>query len=203
MNFLERYKLGRDETGEQENKTLPRHKRWTVTKSLQNIINRKESGKLRTRTVATLGAYLATCFATLFCPMVADAAASHNEALWIDVSVAKQRVYIHRGQTILASMRASTGRDDETPKGHFHIQRERGTWFYSNSYQEGAKYWISFKNHGEFLFHSVPMDRHQHVLAAGAAELGSPASHGCVRVSIPDALWLYQHIPVGTDVYIH
>jgi lipoprotein-anchoring transpeptidase ErfK/SrfK len=34
------------------------------------------------------------------------------------------------------------------------------------------------------------------------ASLGSAASHGCVRMSVPDVIELYDHVPVGTPIYI-
>jgi hypothetical protein len=35
-----------------------------------------------------------------------------------------------------------------------------------------------------------------------AASIGYSASHGCIRMRIPDAEWLFQHVEVGTPVYI-
>ncbi len=35
-----------------------------------------------------------------------------------------------------------------------------------------------------------------------AASLGYSASHGCVRMAIPQAEWLFDHVEVGTPVYI-
>jgi lipoprotein-anchoring transpeptidase ErfK/SrfK len=32
--------------------------------------------------------------------------------------------------------------------------------------------------------------------------LGSAASHGCIRMAIPDVVALYDQTPVGTPVYI-
>ena len=32
--------------------------------------------------------------------------------------------------------------------------------------------------------------------------LGSAASHGCVRMAIPDVIELYDQVPVGAPVYI-
>ena len=34
------------------------------------------------------------------------------------------------------------------------------------------------------------------------ASLGSAASHGCVRMSIPDVIDLYDRVDVGTPIYI-
>ena len=35
-----------------------------------------------------------------------------------------------------------------------------------------------------------------------AASIGYSASHGCIRMRIPDAEWLFQHVRVGTPVFI-
>jgi lipoprotein-anchoring transpeptidase ErfK/SrfK len=35
-----------------------------------------------------------------------------------------------------------------------------------------------------------------------AASLGYSASHGCIRMAIPDAEWLFEHVHVGTPVFI-
>lgn len=129
------------------------------------------------------------------------------QKIWIDLSVSKQRVYIKDGNTTLYTMVMSSGLntspDDSTPLGTYYVQPERGKWFYSAKVKEGAEYWVSWKNHGEFLFHSVPMDKDQNVIVSEAKKLGHPASHGCLRLTIPDAKWIYQHIQLGTKVVIH
>jgi lipoprotein-anchoring transpeptidase ErfK/SrfK len=35
-----------------------------------------------------------------------------------------------------------------------------------------------------------------------SASIGYSASHGCIRMRIPDAEWLFQHVNVGTPVFI-
>jgi lipoprotein-anchoring transpeptidase ErfK/SrfK len=35
-----------------------------------------------------------------------------------------------------------------------------------------------------------------------SASIGYSASHGCIRMRIPDAEWLFQHVKVGTPVFI-
>ena len=32
--------------------------------------------------------------------------------------------------------------------------------------------------------------------------LGTAASHGCMRMSVPDVIELYDQVPVGTPIYI-
>ncbi|MEA2146415.1 MAG: L,D-transpeptidase ErfK/SrfK, partial [Solirubrobacteraceae bacterium] len=34
------------------------------------------------------------------------------------------------------------------------------------------------------------------------SSLGSAASHGCIRMAIPDVIKLYSQTPLGTPVYI-
>ncbi|WP_218841890.1 L,D-transpeptidase [Lacticaseibacillus absianus] len=123
--------------------------------------------------------------------------------LAIQVSLAKQRVYIKNGATVLYTMYASTGMNDTTPHGTYAIQRERGDYFYNPNEKMGAHYYTSFLNHGQYLFHTVPTDANRQYIPAEAAKLGKePASHGCVRLSIPDAQWIMNTVPEGTPVTI-
>ncbi|WP_461244688.1 L,D-transpeptidase [Secundilactobacillus muriivasis] len=122
---------------------------------------------------------------------------------WIRVSIKNQRVYIKDGTKTVYTMFASTGVNDSTPKGTFHIQAERGDFFYNQQSGEGAKYWTSFKDHGIYLFHTVPTDQYGNYNKEEAAQLGKEAkSHGCVRLSVPDAKWFYTHIPEGMKVVV-
>ena len=131
---------------------------------------------------------------------------SPGQELWIKVSVERQRVYIMEGGTIVYTMIASTGldhpADNRTPDGTFYVQRERGLSFYSPKEGEGARYWVSWLHHGEYLFHSVPTDKKGNVIESEARKLGSKASHGCIRLTIPDAKWIYENVKFGTKVVI-
>lgn|GEM_PF-1033644 len=126
-----------------------------------------------------------------------------KDTYWIDVDVTAQLVSIMRGEEVVKTMVASTGVEGhETPLGTFEIQN-RGEWFFSEKYQQGAKYWVSFKDWGVYLFHSLAMDRNQQVIPEEAAKLGQPASHGCIRLTIEDAKWIYDNVPAKTKVVIH
>jgi lipoprotein-anchoring transpeptidase ErfK/SrfK len=35
-----------------------------------------------------------------------------------------------------------------------------------------------------------------------AASIGYSASHGCIRMQIPQAEWLFEHVRIGTPVVI-
>lgn len=125
---------------------------------------------------------------------------------WLDVNTTKQRVYIRDGHNqVLYTMYCSTGtgKKNGTPHGTYAIQGERGKFFFNQNSGEGAKYWVSWKDHGIYLFHSVPTDENGHYIKHEAEELGkTAASHGCVRLSVADAKWVYNNVPYGMKVVI-
>lgn len=124
--------------------------------------------------------------------------------VWIQVSIAKQRVYIRNNKKRLYTMYATTGAKNSTPTGTYHIQAERGEFFYNAQSKEGAKYYVSWKDHGVYLFHTVPTNSQGQFIVKEAKKLGKKAnSHGCVRLSVPDAKWIYTNIKEGTKVVIH
>ncbi len=129
------------------------------------------------------------------------ALADAQTPLSVGVSIAQQRVTVcdARGR-IVEQFVCSTGEQGSgTPTGTFRVA-ERGKSFYSKSSNEGGYYWTQFD--GDYLFHSVPFDKNYRMEPEEAAKLGTPASHGCVRLKIEDAKWIYDHIPRGTVVTI-
>ncbi|WP_229131631.1 L,D-transpeptidase [Bifidobacterium mizhiense] len=126
-----------------------------------------------------------------------------HPGLSLEVSLQDQRVYVRDGSELLYTMYASTGMDDSTPRGSFRIQAERGDHFYNPGEGMGARYYTSFLNHGVFLFHSVPTDSKGGYIKEEADMLGiRPGSHGCIRLTVPDARWIMQSVPAGTPVLI-
>lgn len=125
--------------------------------------------------------------------------------LKILVDTKNQKTFLYDGNERLTSFVVSTGildGDSNTPLGDYVIENERGENFFAASFGEGANYWVSFKDHGIYLFHSVPTDENGDYIVSEAEKLGKPASHGCVRMSVPDAKWFYENIPTGTPVKI-
>ena len=126
-----------------------------------------------------------------------------HPGLSLEVSLQDQRVYVRDGSELLYTMYASTGMDDSTPRGSFRIQNERGDHFYNPGEGMGARYYTSFLNHGVFLFHSVPTDSKGSYIKEEADMLGiRPGSHGCIRLTVPDARWIMQSVPTGTPVLV-
>ena len=126
---------------------------------------------------------------------------------WIHVRIGQNRVYLMNNNDVVYTMYCTAGYYDHgvstTPLGTYYIQAERGNSFYNGALGEGANYWTSFLNHGEYLFHTVPTDRWGNYKPYEASQLGiNQGSHGCIRLSIPDAYWIQHNVPIGTRVVI-
>ena len=123
------------------------------------------------------------------------------------VSIADQKTYIYKDSNLVRTAVCSTGIEDgdnDTPLGDYILNEsgtKRGKFFYSKKVGEGARYWVGFIG-GVYLFHSVPVTKDNKIIATEAAKLGTPASHGCVRLSMDDAKWFYETVPDGAKVHI-
>ena len=128
--------------------------------------------------------------------------ADAQEGYYVRVLLDRQVVLVYLdGQEIRAMVCSAGTAAKPTPTGRFFIQN-RGEFFFSEKYQQGGKWWVSFRDWGIYLFHSVPTNRNGEIIPEEAAKLGRPASHGCVRLSMADARWLYDTIPEEAPVDI-
>lgn len=82
-----------------------------------------------------------------------------------------------------------------TVSGVFRVG-SKGYYFNSGIYR--CYWWTQF--YGDYLFHSV-LYSHSGVLMDG--RVGVALSHGCVRLQIDNAKWIYDHIPSGTTVVVY
>lgn len=120
--------------------------------------------------------------------------------IWVDLLRQNTHILIYskEGYKLYKTMPCSTGINTApTTRGVFRIT-ERGNWFYSSYYRQGFKYWVRFN--GPYLFHSLPMDKSGKIVDY---TLGKKASHGCVRLRVADAYWIYKNIPNNTIVYVN
>lgn len=60
-------------------------------------------------------------------------------------------------------------------------------------------YWYT-QFYGDYLFHSVLYSKYNGSLMDG--RVGMQLSHGCVRLPIQNAKWIYDNIPSGTKVVV-
>ena len=105
------------------------------------------------------------------------------------------------------AMLCSTG----TGKGNSYEATPEGTYKVQSRWDWGmmvggvyARYVVQF--YGDFLFHSVPYEEYGDQGSMPTKEfnkLGKDASHGCVRLSIMDAKWIYDNIPRGSKVTVY
>ena len=120
----------------------------------------------------------------------------------INVNIKSQKTYIYNGKCdnwiLVKSFPCSTGiAGEDTPSGSFSI-KEKGDWFFSEKYNQGGKYWTQVT--GDILFHSLPFDRDKTTVVDYT--MNKPSSHGCIRLSIDDAKWIYTNIPKDSKVII-
>lgn len=80
-----------------------------------------------------------------------------------------------------------------TVKGFYSIG-SRGYVFGSGF---SCYWWVQF--YGDYLFHSIVY--RQGTLIPQEGVMGVQASHGCVRLELGNAKWVYDNIPSGTTVY--
>ena len=83
-----------------------------------------------------------------------------------------------------------------TVKGTFRVG-SKGYYFDSGS---SRCYWYT-QFYGNYLFHSVLYSKYNGSLVDG--RLGMSLSHGCVRLDINNAKWIYDNIPTGTTVVVY
>ncbi|MCR4620475.1 MAG: L,D-transpeptidase family protein [Clostridiales bacterium] len=128
----------------------------------------------------------------------------------ITVSTAKQKVYVYKwnGQGFdskpVKTFKCSTGMNDTpTPKGTFwNTGRIGGEWYYFKDFDCWARYaWVI---DGGVLFHSVIYSSNNvNSLRSGTVrQLGKKASHGCVRLAVENAKWIYDNCSAGTPVTV-
>lgn len=122
----------------------------------------------------------------------------------IDVNITSQKIKVLKGDKVIKEMICSTGilgnSDTETPLGTFYIQ-SKGEYFFSNKYQEGGRYYVKFFSN--YLIHSIPVDKKGNIIEEERKKIGSPVSHGCIRVSLEDSKWIYNNVPQESQVMIH
>jgi hypothetical protein len=117
------------------------------------------------------------------------------------------RLHLYRGMRPWHVFPIATGQSSyPTPLGRFRIVvKWRNPWWYppSSPWAKGLKpvppgpgnplgtRWMGLSAPGVGI-HGTP----------DATSIGYSASHGCIRMRIPEAEWLFRHVRVGTTVFI-
>jgi lipoprotein-anchoring transpeptidase ErfK/SrfK len=117
------------------------------------------------------------------------------------------RLFLYHGMRLVRMFGVATGQSVyPTPLGRWQIVvMARNPWWYppNSAWAAGEKpvppgpgnplgtRWMGLSASGVGI-HGTPDD----------ASIGYSASHGCIRMHIPDAEWLFNHVTVGTTVFI-
>ena len=127
-------------------------------------------------------------------PYTPPQVASYNGEHWIDVDLSQQRVYAYSGSDVVNSFVVSTGTwQTPTVTGKFKVWIKlrftdmSGPGYYLPDVPYTMYFYKGYGLHGTYWHNNF----------------GTPMSHGCVNLSIPDAGWLYDFSAVGTVVNVH
>ncbi len=123
-----------------------------------------------------------------------------DRLIWVDTE--KNIVYAFKGKSKewkLEKKMVCTDGKDSTPtvKGDFSVNG-RGPWLTSYNGKVKAKYKVNF--YGNYYFHSILFNSKGTKVVD--SRLGKSLSHGCVRLSVEDAKWIYDYIPDKTAVHV-
>jgi len=142
-----------------------------------------------------------------FVPCVAQSVDADTYCVEVDVTNQITTVYRAADRRIVRQMICSTGIEDYTPRGTFKMEQarpltDRLEWYYITKFKCYVKYATRIK--GAILFHSIPYAKKdmQTIDQEALAQLGTKASHGCIRLLWEDARWISEHCPAGTTVKI-
>jgi len=124
----------------------------------------------------------------------------------IVVDISDQRVYVGQWngssyKNLVKKFVCSTGKKGTpTPLGTYQSYgRAGGEWYFFKDFNCYAR-WAT-RIVGGILFHSVTYTRNKRP-SGSERGLGRRASHGCVRLRVVDAKWIYDNCPRGTTVVI-
>ncbi len=122
----------------------------------------------------------------------------------IEIDLSSQRMFVWENGQLLYNWATSTGRPDKpTKKGNFKILSKM-RWAYGSGEGDtwAMPYWMGFYFSGgtENGIHGLPLINGR---KEGAGSLGTPVSHGCVRVADSNIEWLYSWAEIGTPVIVH
>lgn len=120
------------------------------------------------------------------------------------VNKAAKMVGIYYGQrnsyTNIAYFPCAIGaRTSPTPNGVYQVGH-KGIYFNTGL---NGRCWYYTQIKGNYLFHSQIYDRQSKPVNLIDARIGDEVSHGCIRLKLYDAKWIYDNIPTGSTIVIY
>lgn len=91
------------------------------------------------------------------------------------------------------------GNGDWTPEGVYKLGDDYHRFGFFTKFNCYAQYWTQMS--GSFYFHSILYSKRDAgtYTKSSYKALGKPGSHGCIRLLVPDARWIYEHCAPGTE----
>lgn len=119
----------------------------------------------------------------------------------------EQRVYIFNPRRrLIATLPVSTGTDDQTPVGTFKVYSKSAQTFFTPDPSERMRWMTRFtkgREGGAIGFHGIPYRVTKNGEVPIFTPLGQyPVSHGCIRVRVSDAKWIFDNMKIGTTVSV-
>ena len=128
--------------------------------------------------------------------------------LMVDVAnqIVRAYTYDQAGQytVLVREMICSTGTSKyATPLGTTIMPKKRARWGYFPTWDSHAQYLTRIDSAN--AFHSVLYYQADETTLATKSfeDLGTPASHGCVRLYVSDAKWIYDNCEAGTIITVY
>lgn len=150
---------------------------------------------------------LAVLCALWIAPYAALAVSEDTYCVEVDVTNQITTVYRNSDRKIVRQMICSTGIENYTPLGTFRMEKtrpdtDRTEWYYITKFKCYVKF--ATRIQGSILFHSIPYAQKdmQTIDHEALDQLGTKASHGCIRLLWEDARWIAENCPEGTTVKI-
>ncbi|MBN1494951.1 L,D-transpeptidase family protein [Candidatus Peregrinibacteria bacterium] len=128
-----------------------------------------------------------------------------NGSKSIEVDISEQRMYLKVGDIVIRSFPVSTGKSSTpTPYGHTQILAKQevrvgGAWPHYIMPK-----WLNFRR-GGYGIHALPSIRYDngYYWREALNHIGTPRSHGCIRLLPADAVFAYDFAEIGTSVWVH
>lgn len=122
----------------------------------------------------------------------------------IEVNLSEQKMYLYENETLVNEFVISSGKArTPTPEGNFEINNKVDL-AYSNRYRMYMPKWQAFIG-SKYGIHGLPYTKRGKRITwiEGQTHLGTPVSHGCIRLSWDDALRLFEWSSIGIQISIH
>lgn len=120
---------------------------------------------------------------------------------YIDINLSTQVMVTFQDGIVLDAYLVSSGkRGMDTPIGEYSI-RNKAPRPWSKQYSLYMPHWMALTADGKYGIHELP--EWPGGYKEGKNHLGTPVSHGCVRLGVGPAKTVYDWAEVGTAVNIH